>query len=317
MAVSDIERFLHELLYDDDVQRTCRVRHKHRLGIVNGSIITLELSKCNLTVLHPAFKAMSQLTALDLHDNQLTVVDSFIKSLSGLTTLDISQNNIAILPAWLGQMKSLTTLKAHGNPLSGDQKQFAERLFGSSSALLGYLRLCREQVDAKRLTVTVLGHFMTGKTALINALFQIAPPKQEERTPHVTFAEYTDSKSDLSFSLRELPGQAQFYVGNQRFLYSFNNALAIVVVKLTDIAHKRELEQLRLYLSRMQHNASIALEHDPKAEPRAATIVICTHLDQFLEEKRGTPAELQEWARDTNKLLRTDYPVAGVCGENK
>src|SRR6185437_3701367 len=47
---------------------------------------------------------------------------------------------------------------------------------------------------------------------------------------------------------------------------------------------------------------------------RAATIVICTHLDQFLEEKRGSLAELQEWARDTNKLLRADYPAAGVCG---
>ena len=121
-------------------------------------------------------------------------------------------------------------------------------------------------------------------------------------------------ESKLSFSLRELPGQAQFYVGNQRFLYSFNNALALVVVKLSDRFHEREIEQLCLYLSRVQDNAERVLEVDAKAEPRAATLIVCTHLDQFLDEKRGTVEDLQHWARATQKKMRECYPSAGVCG---
>lgn len=273
---------------------------------------TINLKNTQTAVLPSAFS--STITDLDLSRNEISVLPTEMKDLAQLTSLNISENKIALLPPWLGKLRKLRVLRAFGNPLTGDQKLFAEKLLGSDEALLGYLTHCHEQVPARRLTVTVLGNFMAGKTALLNALLNIPPPKRAERTVHVTFAEFADNTSGLSFSLRELPGQAQFYVGNQRFLYSFNNALALVVVKLSDRYHARELEQLRLYLSRVQYNAGLAHDIDAKAEPRAATIIVCTHRDQFLDEKRGTLGELQEWARETELKMRKDYPMAGVCG---
>lgn len=43
-------------------------------------------------------------------------------------------------------------------------------------------------------------------------------PKPEERTVQVLSDVLEDKQSGISFSVRGLPGQAQFYGGNRRFL---------------------------------------------------------------------------------------------------
>ena len=51
--------------------------------------------------------------------------------------------------------------------------------------------------------LTVLGHFMVGKTAVLNVLAGKRAPKPEERTVQVTSDVLEDKQSGISFSVRE------------------------------------------------------------------------------------------------------------------
>lgn len=269
----------------------------------------LNFSNTNLASLPDTLS--DKIVSLNISHNLFTSVPSALAKLELLQTLDISDNKISFIPFWLGKLPELRTLKASRNPLEGDQRQFAEKYIGSSDALLNYLRTCEEKVTASRITVTVLGHFKAGKTALLNAIRKIRCPKEHERTTHVTISDWTDKKSKLSFSFRELPGQAQFYVSNHHFLFSFNNAIAMIVVKLTDDEHVQELQQLRLYLSRIQQNA--IGNPDSKEQPHVATILVFTHVDVFLKRKGTSETALRAWVEQTRKEMAADYIAAGVA----
>ena len=108
--------------------------------------IRLNLSNNFIVSLPSVFS--SSIVNLNLSKNSIGMLPDAMQSMTKLTSLDVSENEITLLPPWLGKITSLETLKAHGNPLSGDQKQFAEKWIFASDALLGYLK--HRQSDLQR-----------------------------------------------------------------------------------------------------------------------------------------------------------------------
>lgn len=278
----------------------------------------------------------SGITEMNLSCNAFVAVPGCLAELHHLQKLDLSHNRITHLPFWLGKLPQLERLKARNNPLVGEQRTALNKEIDTGffsqpvrGALLTYLRTSEQRVPQRHMLLTMLGHFMVGKTALLNSLSGKRPPRPDERTLRVMTDELQDKQSGISFSVRELPGQAQFYGeglfshinevalfagGNRRFM-TLSSAVFVVVVRLTDVGHREEQEELRLWLSLLQHH----IRRDPGngEAQRVRTVLVATHLDQFLARNRNSSKGqlMNDWAKPFGRQLQRDYPAAGLSTE--
>src|SRR5690348_6953413 len=126
-------------------------------------------------------------------------------------------------------------LLATGNPLQGEQaRQLAREsalFFKVKNALLIYLQEFQSALPLKRCQLTLLGHGCSGKTTILRTLQDQKAPTISDRTRQVVMSDIVDKKSGLTYSVRELPGQQQFYAANSHFLPT-GSAIVFAVVSL-------------------------------------------------------------------------------------
>lgn len=258
------------------------------------------------------------LQKLDISGNALTELPVALSTLTNLQHLDVSNNCLKILPFWLGQMPKLRVLLAANNPLTGLQRRALDgeggwfSLLGyGAGALLQYLRQCHKEVPLRRVQLVVLGHYEVGKTTILNSLRNLSSPLKDDRTLHVTLSEWPDTDGKITYSLRELPGQAQFYSTNRRFLTS-SSSVVLVVFKLpalsvsgdcSDPDWNAKVEEIRSWLSLIDATLRAFVDRAP-----VRTLIIGTHMD----ECKVSREQVQKWAVSVIRQLCADYDRANI-----
>jgi small GTP-binding protein len=83
-----------------------------------ANLITLDLSRNQITVIPDAIGNLANLTTLDLDNNQITVIPDAIGNLANLTTLDLDRNKITAIPDAIANLVNLTELSLSFNQIT-------------------------------------------------------------------------------------------------------------------------------------------------------------------------------------------------------
>lgn len=259
-----------------------------RFDVTTGAARLARCQRTTVGLSHNGLRSLPEIlsatiTSLDLSHNALSSVPKGLSRCLALRVLHLENNHLSILPPFLGALKELETLKVGGNPLEGDLGRLRD-----DEAILRYLReLNKSSVPVRNVQVITLGHQMVGKSTLLLALHTALKWMGKtkvpalDRTVEVMFSDVV--RKGFRWRFRDLPGQAEYYATNARFLTADTAILLLVF----DITNTEQREHTILQWSSVVRRLTCSrgqLEN-------SRVLLVATHLDKIPAASRSAEME--------------------------